>query len=170
LLVLIPATVDGVPFTLNLLKELVEHPKNGGHRGQYNYYDSFVQAQLGAASPAVSYWLLMTRDVLPKSRNKTYADQKELVADHARRTSMPYELPKALEAATAILAHHVRNGERLYSNSPWTFSGCQESISYRSGEYPAVVGGFGASGLDVYDVGISPDNDSRGVAGCWKFL
>jgi hypothetical protein len=170
LLVLIPATVDGVPFTLNLLKELVENPKSGGHRGQYNYYDRLVQAQLGAASPAASYWLLMTRDVLPKSRSKTYADQKKLVADHARRTGMPYELPKALEAATAILTHHVGNGERLYSDSPWTVASCQESISYRSGEYPAVVGGFASSGLDVYDVGISPDNDSRGVAGCWKFF
>jgi hypothetical protein len=110
LLVLIPATVDGAPFTLNLLKKLIEHPKNGGYRAQYRYYGDNIKAQLGAVSLAASYWLLMTRDVLPESCSKKYAEQKKLVADHAKRTGLPYELPKALEAATAILAHHVQNG------------------------------------------------------------
>jgi hypothetical protein len=170
LLVLIPDKVNGRPFSLNLLCDLIQHPNNGGHKAKYSYYNSHVQAQIGAESPSVSYWLLITRDVLPGSRNKTYADHKKIVAAHASRSSLPYELPKALEVATAILTHHVRNGERLYSNSPWTVASCRELISYRSGEYPAVVGGFAPSGLDVYDVGISPDNDSRGVAGCRKFF
>jgi hypothetical protein len=170
LLVLIPAKVNGQPFSLNLLSDLIQHPNNGGHKARYSYYNSHVQAQIGAESPSVSYWLLMTRDVLPGSRNKTYADHKKIVAAHASRSSLPYELPKALEAATTILTHHVRNGERLYSNSPWTVASCQELISYRSGEYPVVIGGFAPSGLDVYDVGISPDNESRGVAGCRKFF
>jgi hypothetical protein len=166
LLVLIPATVDGAPFSLNLLKELIQHPKNGGHKTKYRYYASDVQAQLGASSLAASYWLLMTRDVLPGSRDKTYANQKKLVAAHARRTSLPYELPTALEAATAILAHHVRNGERLYSknNNPWTYTRCQELIY---GEYPAVVGGFEPSGLDVSLYGYV--RNDRGIAGCRKF-
>jgi hypothetical protein len=148
LLVLIPATVDGASFTLNLLKELIEHPKNGGYRAQYRYYDSDVREQLGAASPAASYWLLMTRDVLPESRRKMYANNKKSVANHARRTSLPYEVPKALEAATAILTHHVRNEERLYSDNPWTYTRCQELMLHPSSrECPVVVGGFGPSCL-----------------------
>jgi hypothetical protein len=80
LLVLIPAKVNGQPFSLNLLRELTQHPNNGGHKTKYSYYGRHVQAQLGAASPAASYWLLMTRDVLPGSRDKSYRDQKKLVA------------------------------------------------------------------------------------------
>jgi hypothetical protein len=176
LLVLIPATVDGALFTLSLLEDLIQHPKNGGYETEYEYYDEDTKAQFGNNSPCRSYWLLMTRDVLPESRSKTYAAQQKLIADHARDTGLPYELPKVLEAATAILTHHVRNGERLYSDSPWTYTRCQELTLYESeedpdesGKYHAVVGGFESSGLDVsyYDY----DYDSvGGVAGCRKFF
>jgi hypothetical protein len=168
-LVLIPAKVDGAPFTLNLLKELIERPKNGGHKTQYSYYDSRVQTHIGAASPQASYWLLMTCDVLPESRNRKYADQKRLVTDHARRTDLPYELPSALEAATAILMHHVRDGEQLYREHPLTFTRCQDLVPYKSREYPAVVGGFGFSGLYVQNPCTYVSGHSRGVAGCRKF-
>jgi hypothetical protein len=172
LLVLIPATVDAAPFTLNLLEELSQHPNNGGRKTRYRYYDSDVQQQVGAASPAASYWLLMTRNVLPESRHKRYMNQKKLVDDHARRTGLNYEVPKVLEAATMILMHHVRNGARLYSNGPLAYTHCQELIRWRSGEYPSVVGGFGSSGLGV---GRSNTFDYisfyyGGVAGCRKFF
>jgi hypothetical protein len=171
LLVLIPATVDGVPFTLNLLRRLIQCPKNGGHKTQYCRYESDVREQLGTTSPAASYWLLMTRDVLPESRDKSYRDQKKLIATHASRTSLPYEMPETLEAATAILTHYVRNGERLYSNNPKTYTCCQESVDfeYQGEEYsgPAAVGEFESSGLhvdhDYYDY------DGYGVSGCRKF-
>jgi NLR family CARD domain-containing protein 3 len=171
LLVLIPAKVNGQLFSLNLLRELIQHPNNGGHKTKYCYYDNgSLQAQFGAVAPAASYWLLMTRDVLPRSRNKNYVDQKQLMADHARCTGLNYEVPKALDAATAILTHHVRNGEQLYSkrNDSWTFTRCEELIRSRFGEYPAVVGGFASSGLDVRNDYF--DNDLSGVAGCRKFF
>jgi NLR family CARD domain-containing protein 3 len=178
LLVLMPATVDGKPFTLNLLQELIECSKSGGHGAQYSWYASGVREQFGAVSPAASYWLLMTRDVLPESRRKTYAAQQKLIVDHARDTRLPYELPKVLEAATAILTHYVRNGERLYSDSPWTYTRCQELILYESeedpdesGKYPAVVGGFfESSGLCVSHDGHYYAHDCDGVAGCRKFF
>jgi hypothetical protein len=174
LLVLIPAKVNGLPFSLNLLRDLIQHPKNGGHKTQYHCsYDNehpnnLLKAQLGAASPAASYWVLMTRNALPESRSKTYKAQKELVAAHANRTGLPYKLPKALEAATVILTHHVRSGEKLYSNDPWTYTRCQELILAEYGEYPAVVGGFESSGLGVRSYRYS-DNKVSGVAGCRKF-
>ena len=146
LLVLIPATVGGVPFTLDLLGELIQHPSHGGHKTEYRYYNERVKAQIGAASPPRSYWVLMTRDVLPGSRSEVYADQKALVAGYASRESVPYVLPSVLEAATAILMHHVREGERLFGNHPWTHTRCQEVVD---GRYPAVVGGFKSSGLSV---------------------
>jgi hypothetical protein len=169
LLVLIPAKVNGQPFSLDLLRELIQHPNNGGHKTKYRYYGSGVQAQLGASSLAASYWLLMTRDVLPESSSKTYVNQKQLVVAQARRTGLPYELPKALEAATAILTYHVRDGERLYSDSPRIYTRCQEWILHRSNEYPVIVGGFESSGLKIRHYR-SDSICGGGVAGCWKFL
>jgi hypothetical protein len=168
LLVLIPATVDEAPFTLNLLEELVQHPKPGGGKTRYRYYNGTVKAQIGAAPPAASYWLLMTCDVLPESRGKTYAHQKKLVADHAKRTNLPYELPKALEAVTAILTRYVRGGEQWHSksNHSWTYTRCQGLIY---GGYPAVVGGFGSSGLSVDGLSCDCNHGSLGVAGCRRF-
>ena len=164
LLVLIPATVGGVPFTLNLLGELIKRPSNGGHRTEYSYYNERVQAQIGKESPPCPYWLLMTRDVLPGSRNTGYADQKALVANYASRESVPYALPSVLEATTAILMHHAREGERLFGDHPWTYTRCQEVVD---GSNPALVGGFDSSGLFVHSY--CYDYNSDGAACCWKF-
>jgi hypothetical protein len=168
LLVLIPATVGGVPFTLNLLGELIQHPKNGGHRTKYSYYSERVKAQIGEQSPPRSYWLLMTRDVLPGSRNKGYAAQKELVAGYASREGVPYVLPSVLEAATAIFMHHAREGERLFGNDPWTYTRCQEKVD--NNRYPVFVGSFSSGGLSVdsYCNGVR-SSGGRGVSCLRKF-
>jgi hypothetical protein len=164
LLVLIPATVGGVPFTLNLLGELIKHPSHGGHRTEYSYYHGRVKAQIGEESPSRSYWVLMTRDVLPGSQSEGYADQKELVAGYASRESVPYALPSVLEAATAILMHHAREGERLFGDLPWTYTRCPVGVDGRD---PALVGGFASSGLYVFYN--ASGSYPCGVACCRKF-
>ena len=163
LLVLIPATVGGVPFTLNQLGELIKHPKNGGHSTKYKFYVDLVREQIGEESPPSSYWLLTTRDVLPGSRNKTHRAQQEMVASYA---SQGYAMPSVLEAATAILLHHAREGERLFGDAPWTHTRCQEKVD--ENRFPVLVGGFSSGGLhvncdyDVYDF-------SHGVSCLRKF-
>jgi hypothetical protein len=148
LLVLVPATVNRIPFTLDLLGDLIKSPKGGGSKTQYRYYDDdAVKEELGAKSPGSSYWVLMTRDILPGSRGKTYDTQEALVAAHASRLNLPYEMPDALSAATAILLHHARTGERLYTDAPWTYTRCQEKVC--NNKFPPVVGGFSSGGLDV---------------------
>jgi NLR family CARD domain-containing protein 3 len=167
LLVLIPAAVDGAPFTLNLLGELVQRPKNGGHRTKYEYYGDDTKAQFGEKSPDRSYWLLMTRAVLEGSRGRVYAAQRALVVRYASSDGLPYEIPGALEAATAILMHYVCTGERLFGDSPWTYTRCQELIGSK---YPVVVGCFESSGLDVnVDFSHCGSYDCLGSAGCRKF-
>jgi 50S ribosome-binding GTPase len=167
LLVLIPATVDGAPFTLNLLGALIRHPKNGGHKTEYRYYNDDTKTQLGEKSPDCSYWLLMTREVLEGSRHKSYGDQKDLVAQCAKKTQQPYELPGVLEAAAAILLHHARTGERLLGDDPWTYTRCRDLVAYEGTNYPAVVGGFDSSGLNFYYYFI--DLSSLGVVCSRKF-
>jgi NLR family CARD domain-containing protein 3 len=165
LLVLVPATVDGRPFTLDLLGDLIKSPQGSGSKTEYGYYDSAVQKELGTRSPGSSYWVLMTRDVLPGSRSKTYNAQKALVAAHASRLLLPYEMPDALSAATAILVHHARTGERLHADDPWTYTRCEEKVD--KNDYPVVVGGFSSGGLFVFYV--SSVYDYCGVSCLRKF-
>jgi hypothetical protein len=149
LLVLIPSRVSSKPFSLNLLGKLIKRPKEDGNKTEYRDYDADVQEELGGQSPDRSYWVLMTREVLEGSRDKRYDAQKQLVSDHARRTELSYELPGSLEAATVMLSHYVRTGERLYSDSPWICTRCRELVD--RGQYPVVVGGFSSGGLLVFN-------------------
>jgi hypothetical protein len=150
LLVLIPVTVAGNPFSFNLLGELIRSSQGGGYSTGYDYYDSDVQEQLGDRAPERSYWVLVTRDVLEGSRGEGYASQQALVAQHASRTGFSYGLPGALEVATAILSHYVHSGERLYTDNPGTWTRCQELVVWSDGSYPVVVGSFSSGGLDIF--------------------
>jgi hypothetical protein len=167
LLVLVPATVDGEPFTLDLLEDLIKSPQGGGKKASYEIYDNEVRRELGEQSPGSSYWVLMTRDVLPGSRDETYDVQKELVAAHASMLGLPYELPDALTAATAILLHHARTGDRLYADAPWTYTRCQNKVDKNS--YPVVVGGFSSGGLGVVDCNYLDHDYDDGVSCLLKF-
>jgi hypothetical protein len=156
LLVLIPATVDGEPFSLDLLRERVQWPRGGGHFTSYSDdSEAPIFKEFGAQSPKKSYWVLMTRDVLEGSRDQTYAYQQELL--DAERRDLPYELPGVLEAVTAILSHYVRSGKRLYAGEPdatddplseYTYTRCREQLPE---DTSVVVGGFEQEGgLSLY--------------------
>ena len=142
MLVLIPQTVNGRPLTLNMLQELIQSPQGGGSATQYGGYNSNVKNEHGDQSVSKSYWALITKDVLPNSRNKTYAEQQALIKG-------PYAVPGALETATGILMHHAQTAERLYSDNPQTYTRCQETLS---NGYRVVVGSFGSSGLGVINL------------------
>jgi hypothetical protein len=89
LLTLIPATVGGRPYTLNSLGELIKAPKNGGHKTACQYYWDALKAQECSKAPARSSWVLLTRDVLPGTRSKSYAEQKRVLGEQASRTGLP---------------------------------------------------------------------------------
>ena len=76
MLVLVPARVNGVPLTLNLLDKLVQAPRGGGHKTllNKNSYQGILD-QYGDVPCRESHWVLMTRDVLPGTRNKSFKDQ-----------------------------------------------------------------------------------------------
>ena len=137
LLTLIPKTVNGQALTLSKLGELIKSPLKGSST-KYSHFS------VGEHDKAVnsSYWALLLQDVMPNSRNKTFNDQKALV-----KQALGYTVPKAIEVAVSVLMHHVQGGEKLYSDSPYTYTRCEEKV----GEYRVFVGGFGSGGLLVYD-------------------
>jgi len=161
LLVLIPESVNGRPFTIGTLGEMIKSPQKEGYSTKYYNYDNTAVKELKDQGISSSYWALITKNVLPNSRSKTYAEQQALIKG-------PYAVPGALEIATGILMHHVQTGERLYSDSPDTYTRCQEKLS--SG-YRVVVGSFGSSGLGVDDDygDADPRLDGYGLGGVRKF-
>jgi serine/threonine protein kinase len=142
LLTLIPQTVNGQPLTLKSLGELVKAP-NQGHSTQYRYFDI---GEYTDPSAPVAHWALLTRDVIPGSRNKLYADQHALVASHAQKTRVPYQVPTILDAAVSIFIEYVHSGVRLYGDSPETFTRCHEKYDAK---WQLIVGGFAPAGLYV---------------------
>ena len=149
LLVLIPNKVNGKHFTLNSLEMLIQNPKSG-HATNYKYYDSDIKKKLGKKSYP-SHWILITKDVVPGSRGKEYSEHYYLFANHSKKICISYELPYGLEAASSILMHYVKTGERLYTDGglgkELTFTRCQERINSKT--WSLVVGGFASDGLEV---------------------
>ena len=164
LFVLVPATVNGKPLTLDSLQKLIANPKKG-YKTQYWFYSVSVKKELGPKSTS-SHWVLMTKDVIPGSCNKSYEGQKELIATHAKKSGWCYELPMALDAAVCILMEHVQTGTRLYSDNPLTFTRCQEKANLNL--WPVVIGGFATGGLRVED-NRWDGYVYNGVGACQKF-
>ena len=161
LLTLIPTHVNEKPFCLDSLRELIQHPRQGPATN-YRYYSEYIKPEDKTRAPAKAYWVLLTRDVLPDTRNKTFQEQKQKVDS----IGSGYELPGLLEVVTSILIEHVRSGKRLYSDAPYTYTRCQETGSYG---YHCIVGGFSASGVDVYSVSDGTRRENFGVGVRRKF-
>jgi hypothetical protein len=87
----------------------------------------------------------MTRDVLPNSRNQAYGSQEKLVAAYAGRSGLPYELPHALEAATAILMYNTREGKWLLGDYPLIYTRCQDVGKRIPNPHPSNFGAFSES-------------------------
>jgi hypothetical protein len=153
LLTLIPQTVNGQPLTLKSLGELVKAPKQG-HSTQYRYLN---HGQYTDPSAPAAHWALLTRDVIPGSHSKPYADQEALVFSHAQKTRLPYQVPTIVDAAVSIFMEHVHSGVFLYGESPRTYTRCQEKYD---ANWQLVVGGFAPAGLNVNFYGVY---DSHGV-------
>jgi hypothetical protein len=111
-----------------------------------------------------SFWLLMTTKEIEGTRNKNYIMQKNIVAELAKTARVSYDIPTTLEAATCILAEYARSQKRIFSDNPWTYTRCQESID----DNQVIVGGLTPAGLIITGE-VSYNYESIGVAALRKF-
>ena len=164
LLTLIPQAFSGSPFSLNALGDLIRTPIKG-HATKYRSYDVRVENELGTKPAPASHWVLMTRNVIPRSRGRSYEDQKKLIKLHAEKIRYLYTLPTAIEAATSIVMEYVRTKTLLYTDDPWTYTYSTEKVG--NGEWTVIFGGFCTDGLAIlnnryYD-------EDYGAAGSLRF-
>lgn len=139
-----PKEINAQPHTINNIGKLVTSPKEGIATG-YRYIWEEIIYEHGNTPVKKGEWILMTKDVLPGSKNKTYTEQKALVEELSMKAQVEYLVPKSNEAITGIFTKYVSSGTRLYSDNPWTYTRCQEQTQ---GSHLA-VGGFTSDGLHV---------------------
>jgi hypothetical protein len=142
---LIPATVNGEPYKLDLLGKLIQAPKQG-------LPTQFEYCGLGECQDTPveeSYWVCMFRSILDDSLGEDDAAHSTRIDALAQSTGISYSRPKVIEVATCLLLHYVSTGERLLTDNPWRFTRCQEFYNKEHG-WSMVVGGFGLGGLGVY--------------------
>ena len=158
LLYYIPEFVGEKRLTLNLLNELVKDALQGEKIGLRGYIWDQILKEHGDTPIGEGHWALMTNDVVPGSRNRSFIDQEKMVNDAG------YEVPDLLDAAVIILLEQLRSGTRLFSDNPGTYTYCKEITR----EFHLVIGGFTPDGLDVrnhHDY----EREDIGVAALRKF-
>jgi hypothetical protein len=136
-LVLLPATIDGEPLTLNSLRELAT---TTGKRRDPSFYkqdwyddEAFANAPLGK-----SVWVLEYADEAPDTLYKNDSEQVAVVGKLS-----DYRTARVLEHVGTMVLQYLENAERIYPN----FHGrCEE----RSASGARVSAGyFDADGLGV---------------------
>jgi len=142
LLILIPKTVNDKPIALNNLGKLIRHSKQQ-YKVCYKHFYRKVKVQYKNVAIKKSYWILLTKDVIPNSWTKIYDEQLAMI-------KFPYTLPYALEVTICILMYYAESGKKLYSGKPiWTYTRCLDIVDTEYGKYPIVVGGFKSISLNI---------------------
>jgi F-box-like len=181
MLVLIPETVNGKPLNLKTLGELVKAPKEG-HPTHLVILDMIIDEH-DNQTIAKSHWVLMTKDIIEGSGNKSYWDQQALIAKLNKQTGMNYEVPNVLDAAICISMHYIHFGERLFIGDDlvilkWSHTGRQEKVIYTRCQEKiqgnqVVIGGFSSKSFKVHNKSNAFDIFkiyNFGVAALWKFF
>ena len=116
-LVLIPKTMNGIPLTLKTLGEF-------GQTGHRDICPPFFMEQDKPLDK--SRWVLMTKGVIPESRNKSILIQNKLIES---RGHQKYQIPSALEAATCLFIDNARSkiDPTNITYFQKTFTNCQEN-------------------------------------------
>jgi hypothetical protein len=153
MLVLVPATVNGEPFTLNHLGEMIQEPKEG-HATKYGSYGEGVRKEIGDRAPEQPYWVLMTKDVVPGSLKKIYEEHSSILKES-------YRPPRTLEVVTALLMHYVRTEAGQGSIHTW----CEEKVEQEQ----LFIGCFSLGELNFYSFG-DFRLDNNGLVGVRKLF
>lgn len=143
-LVYLPTRVGDKALTLKTIGEIAKRTFANSDEG-YDYIWYMLQSQISDQPVATAGWVLMRKNVIKGSRKKSYADQQAMIVEIAKRKGVAYAVPTTLQATICILTHYMRTGKRLFSDTPLTFTRCQENFV----GYQSVVGGFSQSGLRI---------------------
>lgn len=160
LLVLIPGSINGEPLTLKTFGKRVK--LKFPELGQNGYRFIWDAAKSKCRGNGKSYWVLMTKFVLPGSIGKrAYPQQVQVEKDGQGN----YKVPKALDVVVCAISRYARTNKktRLFSNK--TYARCKD----KARGYRLCVGDFAPDGLQVVS-SYHYDDVSIGVVGSRKLF
>lgn len=144
-LVLLPKSVSEKSYSPELMNSLVKKPIKGCPT-QVVYVHSSIADTHWKASSKEAYWALVTKDVLPGTRNKNLNEQQAIILLNGKGN---YRLPKLAEVVTTAFLQRVREGECLFSSGKTreetTYTVCAEKAEGQS----VIVGRYDKAGLRV---------------------
>ena len=127
---------DGKKEIVKLTMKSMEGLAKRATNGQIKFWTLFrTDMYFKGQTIEKSRWVLMRKDVIPGSRNKSLDDQIKLLQ------GTNYDVPMVLDAIVLILTTYISTGKVLYDGS--NFTRCQEYTKNNFGEYvQSHVGGF----------------------------
>lgn len=171
----IPKQIKGKDLNIQSLGQLLKERYFPNTDDGYEFCTKEIEqlSQRKKESLNQSYWNLMTKKVLPNSKDECYRIQCFIVKDFAEETGIEYDVPGVLEATVCIFAEFVRSGglTRLFGNNPETYTRCRQQVRFYNNSIMdyIVVGDFSPSGLRV-GYGPSDRIHNCGVAALKKFI
>lgn len=85
-------------------------------------YRDFQEKYLDSSAEN-SYWVLLTKKIIPESLGKKFDAQVQLLNTRCQTAKVPYyKMPRLLEVTTNIIIDYVRTDETLYADD----TRCQE--------------------------------------------
>ena len=140
----IPKTLNG-EISLKCLGLLFKNKINCNADLGYRYISSGILKDFADFSIKKSYWILMTKYLVPESTNKTVIEQKNDIASLTEKGLNNYDLPYILEAVTCILIEYFKSETRLFSED---YLFCNEKVKSQH----VSVGEFSVSGLLINEL------------------
>lgn len=125
-LVLVPKKVNEKRLTLKSFEELIKTDYLKNEKG-YRNISSKVIEEHGDKSIKKSCWVLMT-NVLPESRNRSYAKQVKIIGRLRDKSKVNYQVPNALLATVCIIMGNFKSYGRLFCEDKWLQTRCQEKV------------------------------------------
>ena len=149
-LTLIPATVNGQPFSLNTFAPLAEKS------GMKLVISEYVSTKYGNETAGKSLWVWMQKEVEPGSRSKTQARSEK---------DYPQKLGKALWIVVSTVAHYARYKICLFpKTAEWTYTYTRARDGEEDKYGAVIVGGSTPDALSVFEIGYA--SGAVGVAFC----
>ena len=97
------------------------YPK-GRNPLQIRFFVTPARKKYGDLPFAPTHWELLTRDILPDSKNKSYETQVGMIRILNKKACVNYGPPSLEDAPRTIFLHKVATGEGLYTSGNWTNS------------------------------------------------
>lgn len=140
ILILIPSSVNNLRLNLNYFEALLKKAHNSSEpfitlpkkikmSGEYQEENLNDNPHIASITPLRSYWVLMTRDCIPYSENKSFQEQLQLLQEYKKRSicRLNYTPSSLFEGCVSTLSHYTKTNKYLLTIADdISFSRCMD--------------------------------------------